>query len=507
MLKRLSLFAFFVFIFPLAMLRAQDVPLLHVADHHVGEMALDTVAFSPDGRMIASGGRDKLVRLWDAATRANIALLAGHSDWVTDVAFNADGSLLVSGGQDNSVRVWDTRTYAQTLSVQPHSGTVTGVAFSPDGRIIASGSLDETLWLGDARTGETIANLPNYGGPVWGVAFSPDGHRLVSGSEDGVIWVWGLYENSIQALRGHSAPVTALAFNADGTQLASASWDGTIRLWDMAAGTALAVLNEHSGPVMSVAFSQQDSDFALISAGLDGAVYLWGADSRLLAVLRGAESSLGGAALSHDSRALASARINGGLELWDMNGRVHDLLNPPAAEEPLALPVFTPPPAPTQPPTLIQQLPAPTQVAAAAAPSTGGSALSIPTANIYSPVKTFYLDGVSWAIDAWEQQVGHLQGTAWLGSPGNIALGGHSRLPDGRPGIFAGLYGVKIGDPVFLGDRRYVVSEILEVNYQDLRVVYPTTSERLTLITCDVPSFDPETNLYYERLVVIALPG
>src|SRR5690606_11959178 len=102
-----------------------------------------------------------------------------------------------------------------------------------------------------------------------------------------------------------------------------------------------------------------------------------------------------------------------------------------------------------------------------------------PTANIYSPVKTFYLDGVSWAIDAWEPQVGHLQGTAWLGSPGNIALGGHSRLPDGRPGIFAGLYGVKIGDPVFLGDRRYVVSEILEVNYQDLRVVYPTTSERL----------------------------
>jgi LPXTG-site transpeptidase (sortase) family protein len=104
-----------------------------------------------------------------------------------------------------------------------------------------------------------------------------------------------------------------------------------------------------------------------------------------------------------------------------------------------------------------------------------------------------------------------LQGTAWVDVPGNIALGGHSEYPDGTPGIFNGLYGVNIGDPIYLNvngsQRRYIVTEKRSVRFDDLSVVYPTTSERLTLITCDIPSYDAGTSFYWERLVVVAVPG
>lgn len=484
--------------------QAQDAILVAMPDQHLGAMALDALDFSQDGRWLATGGRDKMVRVWDMLTGANTLMLAGHTDWVTDVHFNQDGTRLISGGQDHSVRVWDTRTYSQTLTLEHHERAVTGVAFSPDDRLIASGSLDGTLWLGDAQTGETITVLPNYGGPVWGVAFHPNGQTLVSGSENGDIWMWGLYHSSLLRLSSHSGPVTALDFNADGTRLASASWDGSVRVWDVNSGTLLTTLSEHSGPVMGVVFNRVDQDFALASAGLDGSIRLWGAGGETLAILEGGDSPLGDLALSADQHLLAAANINGGLELWNTQERLKPYLS-----DTNLLPVFTPPPAPTQASIMVQQLAAPTQVAFAAPPvnSSGGMALSIPTANIYSPITTFYLDGTTWAIDAWERYVGHLQGTAWIDQPGNIALGGHSKLPDGRPGIFAGLYGVKIGDPIFLGDRRYIVSETLTVNYRDLRVIYPTPHERLTLITCDIPSFDSASNAYIDRLVVIAMPG
>jgi LPXTG-site transpeptidase (sortase) family protein len=123
-------------------------------------------------------------------------------------------------------------------------------------------------------------------------------------------------------------------------------------------------------------------------------------------------------------------------------------------------------------------------------------------------VTTFYLDGVSWAIDPWEEVVGHLQGTAWLNQTGNVVIGGHSEMPDGTAGIFHRLYNVGIGDEVFLQDadltRRYIVVNILSVDYRELSVVYPTTQNRLTLITCDIPSYVAEQNIYYERLVIVA---
>ena len=137
--------------------------------------------------------------------------------------------------------------------------------------------------------------------------------------------------------------------------------------------------------------------------------------------------------------------------------------------------------------------------------------LSAPTVNLFSTITTFPLDGVSWAIDPWESRVGHFQGTTWLDGTGNIVLGGHSLYPDGSRGVFNGLYGLNIGDPIVVTvngtERRYLVSQKFTVHYEDVSVVYPTGSPRLTLITCDIPTWNSGTQNYDQRLIVVAVPG
>jgi LPXTG-site transpeptidase (sortase) family protein len=132
--------------------------------------------------------------------------------------------------------------------------------------------------------------------------------------------------------------------------------------------------------------------------------------------------------------------------------------------------------------------------------------LYIPTAGIYASVVEVFLDGTSWDIHNLGMNAGHLEGTAWLDAPGNIVLSGHVELADGRMGVFATIDELEIGDLLMLQrdteERHYSVREIKRVQPDDLSVLYPTTTEQLTLITCD--SYDVFQNAYLERIVVIA---
>jgi LPXTG-site transpeptidase (sortase) family protein len=132
--------------------------------------------------------------------------------------------------------------------------------------------------------------------------------------------------------------------------------------------------------------------------------------------------------------------------------------------------------------------------------------LFIPTLGVNAPVIQVYLNGESWDISQLGMNIGHLQGTAWLDQPGNIALSGHVEMRDGRQGIFANLGTLQVGDLVILrrGDeeRRYAVREIKTTSPDDLSVLYSTSSEQLTLITCD--EYDFLQNAYLERVVVVA---
>jgi LPXTG-site transpeptidase (sortase) family protein len=137
-----------------------------------------------------------------------------------------------------------------------------------------------------------------------------------------------------------------------------------------------------------------------------------------------------------------------------------------------------------------------------------GVNIRIPTLDIDTGLTQFPLNGVSWDIDPWTYAVGHMQGTAWFDAPGNIALAGHSVMPDHTAGIFVALHTLNNGDEIIItvnGEERvYAVSEIANVGMNDLTVLYPTAEERLTIITCDADSYDPDTQVYYRRHAVIA---
>ena len=148
-----------------------------------------SVAFSPDGRTLASGGRNDRIRLWDVITGKRKQTLTGHTDSVLSIAFSPDGRTLASGSWDKTIRLWDVITGEHKQTLTGHTNRVRSVAFSPDGRTLASGSSDATIRLWDAITGKHEQTLTEHSGGIVEVAFSPDGQTLASGG-GGTVFLW-----------------------------------------------------------------------------------------------------------------------------------------------------------------------------------------------------------------------------------------------------------------------------------------------------------------------------
>ncbi|MEH2299314.1 MAG: caspase family protein, partial [Nostoc sp.] len=196
-----------------------------------------SVAFSPDGKTIASANADKTVKLWNAATGKEITTLRGHSDTVNSVAFSPDGKTIASASGDKTMKLWNAATGKEIITLKGHSDTVKSVAFSPDGKTIASASADKTVKLWNASTGKEIITLNGHSDYVNSVAFSPDGKTIASASADKTVKLWNAATGKeITTLRGHSNYVNSVAFSPDGKTIASASADKTVKLWNAATG-------------------------------------------------------------------------------------------------------------------------------------------------------------------------------------------------------------------------------------------------------------------------------
>lgn len=149
-----------------------------------------SVAFSPLGRLLASGGDSQSIYLWEVSTGQDLKALQGHTHQIRSVAFSPDGRLLASGSDDQTVRLWKVDTGQLLKTLQGHTNRVYSITFSPDGSTIASGSDDQTVRLWKVSTGQGLKTLQGHTHQIRSVAFSPDGGTIASGSADGTIKLW-----------------------------------------------------------------------------------------------------------------------------------------------------------------------------------------------------------------------------------------------------------------------------------------------------------------------------
>lgn len=292
---------------------------------------VDALAFAPTGLRLASAGHDRTVRLWtlgaDGHLQGEATVLRGHGAAVYALAFSADGKRLASGSADLGIRLWDVPKRRLQRLLIGHEGFVWSLAFSPDGRRLASGSWDETVRLWDVKTGRQRRLLRAHREVVSALRFDPAGSTLFSASRDRSAAAWHVPEDARGPARaldgrmtqaageGHRGGVSALAFTADGAVLATAGQEGAIRLWDVASGRQRAVLRGHEGAVQALAYLP---DGKLASAGADGVLRLWDTSRRrLLRGLRGHRGAIWDLAVEPQGRWLASAGSDRTLRFWD----------------------------------------------------------------------------------------------------------------------------------------------------------------------------------------------
>ncbi|WP_235526267.1 WD40 repeat domain-containing protein [Nostoc piscinale] len=278
---------------------------------------LTSIAFSPDGQIIASASLDTNVRLWDTKGKL-LKTFQGHQDKVNSVVFSPDGKTIASASDDQTIKLWDLNgNLLQTF--KGHQYGVYSVVFSPDGQIIASGGNDQTIKLWDLN-GNLLQTFKGHQNSVLSLAFSPNGQTIASASYDSTVKLWDLSGKELQTFKGHQerVPIKSVAFSPDGKIIASASHDKTVKLWDLN-GNVLQTFQGHQNSVNSVVFSPDGTTIA--SAGRDNTVKLWALNGTLLQTLKGHQAWVESVVFSPDGKTIASAGGDNTVKLWNFKSQ------------------------------------------------------------------------------------------------------------------------------------------------------------------------------------------
>ncbi|MBV9706213.1 MAG: PD40 domain-containing protein, partial [Chloroflexi bacterium] len=215
-----------------------------------------SVAFSPNGALLAAGTTNNDIRLWHTSSGTPYQTHQGHRAWVRSIAFSPDGHILASGSDDQTIRVWEVDSGNCLTVLQGHRAWVRSIVFSPDGRMLASGGEDQVVRLWEVSTGICLKTLQGQMGRIRAIAFSPDGRMLASGGEDQAVRLWEVSTGiCLKTLQGHKERIRSVAFSSNGNMLASGSDDQMVRLWEISTGNCLNVLRGHIDCVRSVTFS------------------------------------------------------------------------------------------------------------------------------------------------------------------------------------------------------------------------------------------------------------
>jgi eukaryotic-like serine/threonine-protein kinase len=269
---------------------ASDDKLVNICDsttgttlriYHGHTAQVYTVAWSPNGKFIASAGADNTVQIWDATTGTTLLTYTGHSGAVNSVAWSADSTQLASASDDQTVQVWDVNAGTLIISYTGHTASVLSVAWSPDNTLIASGSWDNTLQAFTTinteafATGDTVYSYGGHNAEVYAVAWSPDGNNVASASGDKTVQICsGIDGKTRRTYKGHTGIVLALSWSPNGKNIASAGADTTVQVWNAANGTKAAfTYHGHTNSVFATAWSPDNKRIA--SAGSDNTLQVW----------------------------------------------------------------------------------------------------------------------------------------------------------------------------------------------------------------------------------------
>jgi WD40 repeat protein len=283
---------------------------------HAGSVR--SVAWSPDGRWIATASRDGTARLWDTGTWSATHVLQGHEGMLECVAWSPDSARIATASRDKTVRVWDAPTGTAIVTLTGFGDLVPGVAWSPDGKQLAATCRDRLVRIFDTRTWQCTATLTGHANDVWGIDWSPDGTRLATASHDKTAIIWDTAAGQpLHSLGKHPGAVTAVSWSPDGTQLATACLDRRARVWDARDGRLLsAPAASDSDPIRAVRWGPDGHRIACASASLLACLTGIGQEEELT-VMRGHADIVWSVDWSPDGRRIVTGSVDGTARIWN----------------------------------------------------------------------------------------------------------------------------------------------------------------------------------------------
>ncbi|GET37768.1 WD-40 repeat-containing protein [Microseira wollei NIES-4236] len=296
---------------------------IHTLDGHSDSVL--SVAVSPDGRMIASGSRDRTIKLWNLTTGELLTTLTGHSSSVLAVDFSPDRQTLASVSnmefQDGNIKLWDVRTsrLRQTLGSSLVALRTSCVAFSPDGQTLATGHFDAAIRLWHLNSGKQLRTLRGHGWDVNSVTFSRDGRFLVSGGIDGAIMIWNwrngerirtlnrpsdFFDSMVSWFDRSVGSIRSVAISPDGHTIASGGSEQPIKLWNTNTGKEMRIFTEHTDSVNAIVFSPNGKIIA--SGGEDNTIWIWNYQTGEVINTVKSLNAVNSLAFSHNTKILVS---------------------------------------------------------------------------------------------------------------------------------------------------------------------------------------------------------
>jgi WD40 repeat protein len=274
-----------------------------------------SVAWSPDGKTLASASKDKTVKLWKVQGK-ELQILRAHNSAINSINFSPDSKTFATASWDKTVKLW-TREGQVLATLKGHKEPVYSASFSPDGKTIATASWDYTVKLW-SRSGKERQILSGHKSKVYSVVWSPNGKTLATAHEDGAVVLWSLDSKLIQIIKGHDDIVKSVSFNPDGKIIATVSWDKTAKLWTNE-GKPLTTLEGHTDGVHSVTFSPDGKVIA--TASEDETAKLWTSEGKFLRTLDGHDAGVSKVSFSPDGKTIATASLDKTVKLWSRDGK------------------------------------------------------------------------------------------------------------------------------------------------------------------------------------------